>query len=190
MVVHAYLLIYGCWKTQPRHLNRPATSGEAEKLGASVSLLFWKCSSLTIAVYIHCGSGDALQILTTPTQENTIAMHALHQTLLPSSSIHHSLFLPHFTPSTIYPLPKPPAVLDTPDVKVIGNLVVAGAEVLRVFEIREESVPIIEKAKLEEDVAEGEKDVQMEEVGDGFFDDGHAEVGRMHLVLHGIYCSS
>ncbi|OXG80075.1 protein CFT1 [Cryptococcus neoformans var. grubii Br795] len=117
-------------------------------------------------------------------------MHALHQTLLPSSSIHHSLFLPHFTPSTIYPLPKPPAVLDTPDVKVIGNLVVAGAEVLRVFEIREESVPIIEKAKLEEDVAEGEKDVQMEEVGDGFFDDGHAEraplkyqtTRRLHLL--------
>lgn len=117
-------------------------------------------------------------------------MHALHQTLLPSSSIHYSLFLPHFTPSTIYPLPKPPAAVDTPDVKVIGNLVVAGAEALRVFEIREESVPIIEKVKLEEDVAEGKKDVQMEEVGDGFFDDGHAEVGHMHFCLSGIYRSS
>ncbi|WWC98043.1 protein CFT1 [Kwoniella sp. B9012] len=102
-------------------------------------------------------------------------MHAFHQTLLPSSSIHHSLFLSNFTPSTIYPLPKP--VNDTvPDAKVIGNLIVAGGENLRVFEIREfQQYPNIEQiqngnAEGDEEMEEGE-----ERLGDGFFDDGHSK---------------
>ncbi|WWD06819.1 protein CFT1 [Kwoniella europaea PYCC6329] len=102
-------------------------------------------------------------------------MHAFHQTLLPPSSIHHSLFLSNFTPSTIYPLPKP--VNDTvPDAKVIGNLIVAGGENLRVFEIREfQQYPNIEQiqngnAEGDEEMEEGE-----ERLGDGFFDDGHSK---------------
>ncbi|WVW79420.1 protein CFT1 [Kwoniella bestiolae CBS 10118] len=102
-------------------------------------------------------------------------MHAFHQTLLPSSSIHHSLFLPNFTPSTIYPLPKP--IDDTaPDVKVIGNLIVAGGENLRVFEIREfQQYPILQNG-----IVNGEGDEEMleegeERLGDGFFDDGNSK---------------
>nr|ODO03748.1 protein CFT1 [Cryptococcus depauperatus CBS 7855] len=121
-------------------------------------------------------------------------MHALHQTLLPSSSIHYSLFLPNFTPSTIYPLPNPPASLDAPDIKVVGNLVVAGAEVLRVFEIREEKVPILEQ-DIQSNVVDGQQtndDIQMEELGDGFFDEGLADRSplnyetrrRLHLLAH------
>ena len=63
-------------------------------------------------------------------------MHALHQNLLPASAIYHALFLPNFTPSTIYPLPQP---VNAPEVKVVGNLIVAGGQDLRVFEVREET---------------------------------------------------
>ncbi|WWC73047.1 protein CFT1 [Kwoniella pini CBS 10737] len=103
-------------------------------------------------------------------------MHALHQTLLPSSSIHHSLYLPNFTPSTIYPLPKPISNIDnnnnnSHEVKVIGNLIVAGGENLRIFEIRESiEIPINNSLKQEEDIEEGE-----ERLGDGFYDDGHSK---------------
>ncbi|WWC91156.1 uncharacterized protein L201_006097 [Kwoniella dendrophila CBS 6074] len=132
-------------------------------------------------------------------------MHAFHQTLLPSSSIHHSLFLPNFTPSTIYPLPKPISTNvnsitnndndsdneDLDHVKVIGNLIVAGGENLRVFEIREfieypqqqqqqqinynqikheDGDNDNENRDQDEDMEEGE-----ERLGDGFFDDGHSK---------------
>ncbi|TYJ59069.1 protein CFT1 [Cryptococcus floricola] len=126
-------------------------------------------------------------------------MHALHQTLLPPSSIHHSLFLPHFTPSTIYPLPKPSSALDTQDIRIAGNLIVAGAQVLRVFEIREEKVTIKEESEFLEEsgLGGGTEDLQMGDLGDGFFDDGHADrapiqratVKKLHLLtqheLHG-----
>ena len=102
-------------------------------------------------------------------------MHALHSTLLPSSAIHHSLFLPNFTPSTIYPLPTPVTTIDAPDVKVVGNLVVAGGEDFRVFEIREESLVVRER---EVNGLNGIHGVNGDaEVVEGdFFDTGHAEV--------------
>lgn len=93
-------------------------------------------------------------------------MHALHQTLLPPSAVHHSLYVPHLTPSTIYPFPAPPSST----VKVIGNLVVAGGQDLRVFEIREQ-------VELDESATPSDGDVSMEEneprdpaLDDGFFD--------------------
>ncbi|WWD21338.1 protein CFT1 [Kwoniella shandongensis] len=125
-------------------------------------------------------------------------MHAIHQTLLPPSSVHFSLFLPNFTPSTIYPLPKPPTAIDTNDIKVAGNLIVAGGENLRVFEIREEQIPIA--AERSDEGVNGVNEAVVvgdAELGDGFFDDGRAErallkyetTRRLHLlsqhILHG-----
>ena len=69
-------------------------------------------------------------------------MHALLSTVLPPSAVHHSLFLPNFTPSTIYPLPRPHD--DSPEIRVVGNLIVAGSEDIRVFEIRESTIAIPE----------------------------------------------
>jgi len=106
-------------------------------------------------------------------------MHALHSTLLPSSAIYHSLFLPNFTPSTIYPLPISIATRsDAPDVHVVGNLVVAGGEDLRVFEIREEIIPIRES---EVNGVNGNGDGNgmngdAEGMEEDFFDTGHADV--------------
>ena len=100
-------------------------------------------------------------------------MHALHSTLLPSSVICHSLFLRNFTPSTIYPIPRPVTAVDLPDIRVVGNLVVAGGEDLRVFEIREESVPV---SGGETNEVNGEMNGNGEMVEEDFFDTGHAEV--------------
>ena len=97
-------------------------------------------------------------------------MHALHSTLLPPSAIHHALYLPNFTPSTIYPLPRPHD--DAPEIKVTGNLVVAGGQDIRVFEIREQSIPIAD--------GDVKPDEAVDSVGDemeqDFFDNGPAEV--------------
>ncbi|WVR09012.1 protein CFT1 [Kwoniella sp. DSM 27419] len=138
-------------------------------------------------------------------------MHGIHQTLLPPSAIHHSLFLPNFTPSTIYPLPKPPSAIDQPDVKVVGNLIVAGGENLRVFEIRESlQVALTPADGIQNGHGDGDADADAaadadtamaeggeERLGDGFFDDGHANRApvkyetqrRLHLLaqheLHG-----
>jgi cleavage and polyadenylation specificity factor subunit 1 len=105
-------------------------------------------------------------------------MYAIHQTVLPPSAIHHSLFLPNFTPSTIYPVPQPHSP-DAPQVKVVGNLIVAGGNDLRVFEIREAQVASlsgnsngIKKPDVVSD-EEGEIEEGMEE---DFYDIGHEEV--------------
>nr|XP_018259229.1 protein CFT1 [Kwoniella dejecticola CBS 10117]OBR81387.1 protein CFT1 [Kwoniella dejecticola CBS 10117] len=134
-------------------------------------------------------------------------MHAFHQTLLPSSAIHHSLYLPNFTPSTIYPLPKPissidvgNAVASASDIKVVGNLIVAGGENLRVFEIRESvevnnaDVSINGINGIEQDGKEEDEDMEEgeERLGDGFFEDGHSKRDpikfetrrKLHLVAN------
>ncbi|BEI92713.1 uncharacterized protein CcaverHIS019_0503410 [Cutaneotrichosporon cavernicola] len=119
-------------------------------------------------------------------------MHALYSSLLPPSAIHHSLFLPHFTPSTIYPLPKPHVALEIPEIKVRGNLIVAGGQGLRVFEIREETAAVPDQGATE-DRQDGDVDV-----GDSFFDSAPADRApvrfeatlRLHLLtrhtLHGV----
>lgn len=107
-------------------------------------------------------------------------MYAIHQTILPPSAVHHSLFLPNFTPSTIYPLPHPHQ-LDAPQVSVVGNLIVAGGNDLRVFEIRESQVPQLPATSKQNGVnghadgsdEEGEIEEGMEE---DFYDIGQAEV--------------
>ena len=107
-------------------------------------------------------------------------MYAIHQTILPPSAIHHSLFLPNFTPSTIYPLPQPHNE-DAPQVSVVGNLIVAGSNDLRVFEIRESQTPLLASSSKQNGVngnvdvsdEEGEIEEGMEE---DFYDTGHVEV--------------
>lgn len=109
-----------------------------------------------------------------------VGMYAIHQTLLPPSSIHHTLFLPNFTPSTIYPLPQPHNP-DAPQVSVVGNLIVAGGNDLRVFEIRESQVPLLSSAS-EVNGVNGHGDGSDEEgeieegIEEDFYDTGHAEV--------------
>ena len=97
------------------------------------------------------------------------------------SSIHHSLFLPNFTPSTIYPLPKSQHA-DSPEVKVTGNLIVAGSQDIRVFEIREQNVAVHEA--LPEDnqleTANGELDGKIEE---DFFDNGPSQVRYLLCIV-------
>jgi cleavage and polyadenylation specificity factor subunit 1 len=113
-------------------------------------------------------------------------MYAIHQNILPSSVVTHSLFLPNFTPSTIYPLPQAHDALEAAQVKVVGNLIVAGGQDLRVFEIREELVPITQgdadaDVNLDGDgnagrgAADEEGEIG-EDLGDSFFDNGPLEV--------------
>ena len=106
-------------------------------------------------------------------------MHALHSTLLPPSAIYHSLFLPNFTPSTIYPLPRPATTIDEPDVEVTGNLVVAGGEDLRIFEIREQLVPVHEREVNGVNGMNGDNEM----VEEDFFDTGHAAVRSSGMSL-------
>lgn len=112
-------------------------------------------------------------------------MYAIHSTLLPPSAIHHTLYLPHFTPSTIYPLPRP-STSTAQDIKVVGNLVIGGLSDLRVFEIREELRPVIqdEPSIKDEDHTMGGTEsgamVDGQELGDSFFDTGPSQV-RLHI---------
>lgn len=107
------------------------------------------------------------------------SMHALHQTLLPASAIHHSLYLANFTPSTIYPLPQPNNVdltTNLNEIKVTGNLIVAGGQDLRIFEIREEVILIQEKQEVNGNgngFVENGEEKPMEE---DFFDNGPTQV--------------
>jgi cleavage and polyadenylation specificity factor subunit 1 len=112
-------------------------------------------------------------------------MYAIHQTVLPPSAIHHSLFLPNFTPSTIYPLPQAHNP-DAPQVKVVGNLIVAGGNDLRVFEIRESQIASTSSLKsinglngLNGAISDEEGEIE-EGMEEDFYDIGHAEVGRLY----------
>jgi hypothetical protein len=112
-------------------------------------------------------------------------MHALHSTLLPSSSIHHSLYLPNFTPSSIYPLPAPHASY-SPDIRVTGNLIVAGGSDLRVFEIREEKSPVLPLNDANGLLENGQKG-EISELGaveEDFYDNGPSDVNdlEMHII--------
>jgi len=109
-------------------------------------------------------------------------MHALHSTLLPSSAIHHSLFLPNFTPSTIYPLPVP-HTSTPPDIQVIGNLVVAGGSDLRVFEIREENRPISSPSFNGETTQSGQEEGELGAIEEDFYDNGPVDVNTLLYAL-------
>lgn len=117
-------------------------------------------------------------------------MQALHSTLLPPSAVHYSLFLPNFTPSTIYALPRPHT--DAPETKIIGNLIVAGNEDVRVFEIRESSVARTDSESVTNGVngeMNGDAPPEVDGMEEDFYDNGPLEVRyfmlwaiAMHLV--------
>jgi len=105
-------------------------------------------------------------------------MHALHSTLLPPSAVHHSLFLPNFTPSTIYPLPK--SSTSATDVKVVGNLVLGGRSDLRVFEIRESLVPVVDPSQPNGAKGEPNGIEEIDGMDEDFYDTGPSEVRKPH----------
>ena len=119
-------------------------------------------------------------------------MHALHSTLLPPSAVRHSLYLANFTPSTIYPLPKshdPSAA----ELKVTGNLIVAGGEDIRVFEIRETTRPVLDTKAGANGTDAGPRDAEVEpgeleaaeNIEEDYFDNGPSEVrfASKHALL-------
>lgn len=116
-------------------------------------------------------------------------MQALHSTLLPPTAVHYSLYLPNFTPSTIYPLPRPHT--DAPEIKITGNLIVAGNEDIRVFEIRESSVAREDSLSIPNGL--GGTDVNggvIKDVGgmeEDFYDTGPSEVRYLMLYAHTMY---
>jgi cleavage and polyadenylation specificity factor subunit 1 len=122
-------------------------------------------------------------------------MQAIHQPLFPGTAVHHSLFLDHFTPSTIYPYPQPAWIrqyglsssegAEGIQIKIVGNLIVAGGSELRVFEVREEPILL---GDLDEgdssDLVDGnvkvENEPQMDaEMGD---DDGFRNIGDTFMT--------
>ena len=127
-------------------------------------------------------------------------MQALHSTLLPPSAVRHSLFLPNFTPSTIYPLPTSHDPI-APDIKVVGNLVVAGGEDLRVLEIREWTQPVASSSNAKADGVNGTNGDALpsngemepgeleagEEIEEDYFDTGPAEVRESSM--HRMQCT-
>jgi cleavage and polyadenylation specificity factor subunit 1 len=122
-------------------------------------------------------------------------MQAIHQPLFPGTAVRHSLFLDHFTPSTIYPYPQPAWIrqyglsssegAEGIQIKTVGNLIVAGGSELRVFEVREEPILL---GDLDEgdssDLVDGnvkvENEPQMDaEMGD---DDGFRNIGDTFMT--------
>ena len=73
--------------------------------------------------------------------------------------------------------------VDLPEIRVAGNLVVAGGEDLRVFEIREELVPA---PGGETNEVNGGMNGNVEMVEEDFFDTGHAEVRIVPSVASGL----
>ncbi len=70
---------------------------------------------------------------------------------------------PNFTPSTIpASRPQDDGAGPSTEIKVVGNLVVAGGQDLRVFEIREVTLPVARPSELSDVSAQGklEADVQ------------------------------
>jgi hypothetical protein len=119
------------------------------------------------------------------------SMQALHSTLLPPSAIHHSLYLPNFTPSTIYPLPRPHT--DAPEIKISGNLIVAGNEDIRVFEIRESLIARTDSLPITNGVnGYGTNGVNgVEDVGameEDFYDTGPSEVRSLCSMANTMHC--
>jgi cleavage and polyadenylation specificity factor subunit 1 len=128
-------------------------------------------------------------------------MQAIHQPLIHGTGIRHSLFLEHFTPSTIYPYPQPAWIrqyglsssgeMDGPKIRIVGNLIVAGGPDLRVFEVREEPVLLDEHDEEVKEAGaaararvEAEQRIEMDvEEDDGFRNIGETDVVQVSLIL-------
>ena len=113
-------------------------------------------------------------------------MHALRQEILPPSGVEFATSL-KLTPSTLADQNFPPSTSSTRHefaARVLCNVVVARASLLRIFEVREEPVPLSIQAEDERDrsskVRRGteavEGEVEMDEQGEGFVNMGSAKV--------------
>jgi len=115
-------------------------------------------------------------------------MQALHQEILPPSGVEFATTL-KLTPST---LPEPPEAhapststsQDHPSRSALYNLVVARANILRVFEITEDPAPISpqlqderqRRAHVRRDTEAVEGEVEMDRQGEGFVNMGTVKV--------------
>lgn len=112
-------------------------------------------------------------------------MQALHQEILPPSGVEFATTL-KLTPSTLSEVPTPPssASQDQPLRGALYNLVVARANILRVFEVKEGPVPISlqleDERQRRADVRRGteavEGEVEMDGQGEGFINMGSVKV--------------
>jgi cleavage and polyadenylation specificity factor subunit 1 len=107
-------------------------------------------------------------------------MQALHQEILPPSGVEFATTL-KLTPST---LPEASTSQDQPSGAALYNLVVARANILRVFEVKEGPVPISlqleDERQRRADVRRGteavEGEVEMDGQGEGFINMGSVKV--------------
>lgn len=117
-------------------------------------------------------------------------MQALHQEILPPSGVEFATTL-KLTPSTLPEVPPPPSTSqDQPSGGALYNLVVARANILRVFEVKEGPVPISlqleDERQRRADVRRGteavEGEVEMDGQGEGFINMGSVKVISDTLV--------
>jgi cleavage and polyadenylation specificity factor subunit 1 len=118
-------------------------------------------------------------------------MQALHQEILPPSGVEFATTL-KLTPSTLPEVSPPPssASQDQPSRGALYNLVVARANILRVFEVKECPVPISlqleDERQRRADVRRGteavEGEVEMDGQGEGFINMGSVKVISDTLV--------
>src|SRR6266852_6846049 len=109
-------------------------------------------------------------------------MQALHQEILPPSGVEFATTL-KLTPSTL-PEVSPPASSASQSRGSLYNLVVARANILRVFEVKEGPVPISlqleDERQRRADVRRGteavEGEVEMDGQGEGFINMGSVKV--------------
>jgi len=133
-------------------------------------------------------------------------MQALHQEILPPSGVEFATTL-KLTPSTL-PEAIPPSTStsqDRPSRGALYNLVVARANILRVFEVKDDPAPISSQLEDERqrraDVRKGteavEGEVEMDSQGEGFVNMGSVKVILDTLLsmsgpfpMTDIYCHS
>jgi cleavage and polyadenylation specificity factor subunit 1 len=112
-------------------------------------------------------------------------MQAFHQEILPPSGVEFATTL-KLTPSTLLEIPTPSTSTphDQPSRGSLYNIVVARANILRVFEVREDPAPILPQLEDERqrraDVRRGteavEGEVEMDGQGEGFVNMGSVKV--------------
>ncbi len=118
-------------------------------------------------------------------------MQALHQEILPPSGVEFATTL-KLTPSTLSEVSPPPssASQDQTSRGALYNLVVARANILRLFEVKESPAPISSQLEDERqrrtDVRRGteavEGEVEMDRLGEGFINMGTVKVISDTLV--------
>lgn len=123
-------------------------------------------------------------------------MQAIHQEILPASGVEFATCLKLLPSTTAWSLSSPPNPSARTELasRALFNVVVARSNILRIFEVREEPVPILSQNEAERErratVRKGteavEGEVEMDEQGDGFLNLGAVKV---NLITHPCYCT-